>query len=76
MRILLEGAGISLKSELELLEDLKNKCLVKVLEDTLQDFDEKGASDGADLHVIYPSRKYLPQRTREFIELLVIYFAV
>jgi len=73
---LLDGAGIGLKSELELLEDLKNKCLVKVLEDTLQDFDEKGASDGADLHVIYPSRKYLPQRTREFIELLVIYFAV
>jgi len=72
---LLEGAGIGLKSELELSEDLKNKRLIKVLENSMQDFDEKGVTGGADLHVIYPSRKYLPQRTRVFIDSLATYFS-
>jgi DNA-binding transcriptional LysR family regulator len=72
---LLDGAGIGLKSELELIDDLKHKRLIKVLEETMQDFDEKGASGGADLHVIYPSRKYLPQRTRAFIDVLATYFS-
>lgn len=72
---LLEGSGIGLKSELELADDFKNKRLIKVLGETTQDFDEKGANGGADLHVIYPSRKFVPQRTRAFIDVLVAYFS-
>ena len=68
------GAGISLKSQLDIANDLKAKRLVTLLDDYHLDFDVKGVSDGADLHVIYPSRQYLPKRTQHFIETLRTYF--
>ena len=71
---LLEGEGISLKSELDVHNDLKAKRLVTILDDYNLDFDAKGVSDGADLHVIYPSRHYVPKRTQCFIEVLRDYF--
>ena len=71
----LEGAGIALKSFWDVANDLKAKRLVTVLDDYTQDFESKGVSGGADLHVIYPSRTYLPQRTRGFIDVLSEYFS-
>jgi len=66
-RWVLEGAGIALKSLWDVVNDLKDKRLVTVLDDYTQDFESKGVSSGADLHVICPSHTYLPQRTRGFI---------
>ncbi len=75
-RWVLEGAGIALKSFWDVANDLKTKRLVTVLDDYTQDFESKGVSGGADLHVIYPSRTYLPQRTRGFIDALSDYFSL
>jgi DNA-binding transcriptional LysR family regulator len=72
---LLQGAGITLKSELDVHNDLKEKRLVTLLDDYKLDFDAKGVSGGADLHVIYPSRHYVPKRTQGFIQALRDYFA-
>ena len=71
---LLEGVGITLKSELDVLNDLKAKRLVTILDNYNLDFDAKGVSGGADLHVIYHSRQYLPKRTQGFIQALQDYF--
>jgi DNA-binding transcriptional LysR family regulator len=69
----LEGAGIALKSYLEVAEDIKAKRLVVILDDFMPDF-IKGNSNSADLHVIYPSRQYQPKRVKAFIEALIGYF--
>lgn len=71
----LEGAGIALKSFWDVANDLKAKRLVTVLEDYTKDFERQGISGGADLHVLYPSREFLPLRTRGFIEALTEYFS-
>lgn len=70
-----EGAGIALKSLLEVVNDLKAGRLVTLLDDYCQDFELSGASGGADLHVIYPNRSYMPQRTRGFIKALADHFS-
>jgi len=38
------------------------------------DYQSKGLSIGADLFIAYPDRKYVPNRTREFIKALKHYF--
>ena len=78
----LEGAGIALKSYLEVAEDIKEKRLVIVLEEFMPDFIKGRAnkkqpqdlSNSADLHVVYPSRQYQPKRVKAFIETLIAYF--
>jgi len=72
----LEGAGIALKSYWDIVNDLKAKRLVTVLDDYTQDFERQGTTGGADLHVVYPNRDFLPLRTRGFIEALLEYFSV
>lgn len=72
----LEGAGIALKSHWDVRADIKAKRLVTVLDDYMQDFERQGTTSGADLHVVYPSREYLPQRTRGFIDALADYFSI
>lgn len=71
----LEGAGIVLKSFWDVANDLKAKRLVTVLDNYTQDFERLGTTGGADLHVVYPNREFLPLRTRGFIEALVEYFS-
>ncbi len=71
----LEGAGIALKSYWDIKDDLKRNKLVTVLDDFTSDFEPKGVTEGADIHVIYPARDYLPERTSAFIEVLADYFS-
>lgn len=71
----LEGAGIALKSYWDIKDDLERNKLVTVLDDFISDFEPKGVTTGADIHVIYPARDYLPERTRAFIEVLADYFS-
>ncbi len=71
----LEGAGIALKSYLEVAENIKAKRLVVILEDYMPNFvKDEAKSDSADLHIIYPSRQYQPKRVKAFIEALIAYF--
>jgi len=71
----LEGAGIALKSYLEVEEDIKAKRLIVILEDYMPNFVKgKAVSNSADLHVIYPSRQYQPKRVKAFVEALIVYF--
>jgi DNA-binding transcriptional LysR family regulator len=70
----LEGAGIALKSYLDVAADLNAKRLVTVLDDFMQDFNKQSTSGGSDLQLVYPSRQYMPQRVQGFIELLVAHF--
>ncbi|MGB1311626.1 MAG: LysR family transcriptional regulator [Leucothrix sp.] len=77
----MEGAGIALKSYLEVAGDIKAGRLNVVLEDYEPDFSKSGAakkqferSSATDLHVIYPSRQYVPKRVQAFIEDLQEYF--
>lgn len=69
-----EGAGIALKSFWDVANDLKAKRLVTLLDNYTHDFERKGTSGGADLHVVYPSRKFIPQRIRGFIDALADHF--
>ena len=70
----LEGAGIAMKSYLDVAADLKAKRLVTVLDDYMQDFNKTGPSGRADLQIVYPSRQYIPQRVQAFISLLLDHF--
>lgn len=78
----LEGAGIALKSYLEVADDIKEKRLVIVLEEYMPDFikgrdkrkQSQNSSNSADLHVVYPSRQYQPKRVKAFIVALIDYF--
>ncbi len=70
----IEGAGIALKSYLDVEADLKAKRLVTVLDDFMQDFNKQSISGGSDLQLVYPSRQYMPQRVQGFIDLLVAHF--
>lgn len=70
-----KGAGIALKSYCDVASDIKAKRLRTVMSEYTQDFGRKGVSSGADLHVIYPSREYLPERVRAFINVLAVHFS-
>lgn len=70
-----EGYGITLKSIWDVVEDIKNNKLITLFDDYKPDYQSKGTSRGMDLHVVYPSREYLPQRTRSFIDALTKYFS-
>ena len=71
----LSGNGIALKSYWDIKNDLAANRLVEVLRDySNKDIDINGVQGAADLHVVYPSRDYLPERTKVFIEMLIEYF--
>ena len=70
-----EGAGIALKSYWDIAADLKEKRLVTVMNNYTHDFERTGTSGGSDLHAIYPSRKFIPQRTQGFIDALAEHFS-
>lgn len=71
-----EGAGIALKSYWDVAADLKAKRLITVMDNYTHDFERSGTSGGADLHAVYPSRKFIPQRTRGFIDALADHFSM
>jgi DNA-binding transcriptional LysR family regulator len=70
----IEGAGIALKSYWDIAEDLKAKRLVTIMDDFQYDFNRTGGIGGADLHVIYPSRKFISPRSIAFIDALKLHF--
>ncbi len=70
----LSGYGIALKSYWDVKNDLTSNKLVEVLTDYSKNMDIDGIKGSADLHVIYPSREYLPERTRAFIDRLLDHF--
>ena len=70
----IEGAGIALKSYWDIADDLKAKRLVTIMDNYQYDFTRTGTSGGADLHVIYPNRKFISQRTVAFIDALKDHF--
>jgi len=71
----IEGAGIALKSIWDVIEDLKASRLVTVLDKYTHDYQSKDISRGTDMYLVYPSRDFLPHRTRSFIESLAQYFS-
>lgn len=70
----LDGAGIALKSILDVQEDIKQQRLVTVLNGYMKNFNASTSSAGADLNVIYLSRQYQPKRLRLFIDFLLAQF--
>lgn len=71
----IEGAGIALKSYWDIADDLKANRLVTIMDHYAHDFNQKGTSGGADLHAIYPNRKFIAQRTIEFMKALTAHFS-
>ncbi|MBR9728055.1 LysR family transcriptional regulator [Shewanella intestini] len=69
-----EGAGIALKSYCDVADDIEHNRLQVILADYNQDFQKNNFMAKADLHVVYPSRSYLPERVKAFIERLSAHF--
>ncbi|MGD8116449.1 LysR family transcriptional regulator [Vibrio sp. TRT 29B02] len=67
----LDGAGIALKSILDVQEDIKQQRLVTLLNGYMKNFNTSISQAGADLNVIYQSRQYQPKRLRLFIDFLI-----
>jgi DNA-binding transcriptional LysR family regulator len=67
----LDGAGIALKSILDVQEDIKQQRLVTVLNGYMKNFNAAASSAGADLNAIYLSRQYQPKRLRLFLDFLI-----
>ncbi|WP_305845172.1 LysR family transcriptional regulator [Photobacterium leiognathi] len=67
----LDGAGIALKSILDIQHDIQEQRLVTVLDGYMKNFNASTSSASADLNVIYQSRQYQPKRLRLFIEFLL-----
>ena len=77
----LEGAGIALKSELDIQTDLNADRLVTVLDDHMKNFNSSttvsvpATLSSSNLNVIYLSRQYQPKRIRLFLDFLFESFA-
>ncbi len=70
----LDGRGIALKSMVDIADDLKSKRLVRVLKNYSLGFQHGTEKNQADIYAVYPSRQYVPERVRVFIELLEAHF--
>lgn len=66
----LEGAGIALKSVLDVKADINNLRLVTVLNGYMKNFNTSTSVSSADLNVVYISKKYQPKRIRLFLDFL------
>ncbi|MCJ8350261.1 LysR family transcriptional regulator [Moritella sp.] len=66
----LEGAGIALKSVLDVQDDIHNLRLVTVLNGYMTNFNTSTSASSADLNVVYISKKYQPKRIRLFLDFL------
>lgn len=70
----LDDAGIAMKSFIDIQEDIKQQRLVTVLDGYMKNFNSSTSSAGADLNVIYLSRKHQPKRLRLFVDHLIDHF--
>lgn len=70
----LDGAGIALKSILDVQDDIEQNRLVTVLDGYMKNFNSSTSQAGADLNVIYLSRQYQPKRLRLFLDFLIEHF--
>lgn len=70
----LEGAGIALKSIWDVVNDINSGHLVTLLDKYNPDYQSKKTTIGSDLFVAYQDRKYIPKRTRKFIQYLQNHF--
>ncbi|MDG0996149.1 MAG: LysR family transcriptional regulator [Gammaproteobacteria bacterium] len=70
----LAGAGIALKSFWDVRTDIEAGRLVTVLDKFVSDFTLQGMTGNADLHAIYTDRRFLPERTRGFMDALINHF--
>jgi len=70
----IDGLGIALKSVLDVADDLESKRLTRVLKNYTPNFQRNVTDTGADLFAVYPSRHYVPERVRVFMELLENHF--
>ncbi|KXO13629.1 Transcriptional regulator, LysR family [Moritella sp. JT01] len=66
----LEGAGIALKSVLDVQDDIHHSRLVTVLNDYMMNFNASTSASSADLNVVYISKQYQPKRIRLFLDFL------
>jgi len=69
-----EGLGIALKSIWDIAVDLNSGRLVTVLDEFNPNYRSSEKNVDTDLYVVYQERKYMPERTREFIGYLKTYF--
>lgn len=70
----LEGKGIALKSFWDVKGDFDANRLVPLLADFNPNYSSEVMSNRADLYAVYPSKTFLPERTRALIDYLVEYF--
>ncbi|MCY9855281.1 LysR family transcriptional regulator [Vibrio mediterranei] len=68
----LAGHGIALKSMLDIQNEVHEGKLEVIMESYKPDFTLSGKN--AELHLIYPHRDFLPNRTRAFIHFAIGYF--
>ncbi|WGV97880.1 LysR family transcriptional regulator [Vibrio sp. YMD68] len=66
----LEGAGIALKSILDVQADINNQRLITVLDGYMKNFNASTSVSSANLNVLYISKKYQPKRIRLFLDFL------
>ncbi|GIU16479.1 LysR family transcriptional regulator [Shewanella colwelliana] len=66
----LEGAGIALKSLIDVQQDIKAQRLVTVLNGYMKNFSAATTVSSTDLNVVYLSRQYQPKRIRLFLDFL------
>ena len=66
----LEGAGIALKSILDVQADINNLRLVTVLNGYMKNFNTSTSVSSADLNVVYISKNYQPKRIRLFLDFI------
>lgn len=71
----LDGHGIALKSYLDVKEDFLSKRLVPILGEYKANYWAENYDESSDLYAVYPSKDYLPDRIRAFLDLLVKHFA-
>jgi len=69
----LSGLGIALKSYWDIKSDLDAGRLELVLKEYRKS--STAAQDNPNLYIVYPTRKFLPARTKAFIDLLIDHFA-
>jgi len=70
----LQGKGIALKAIWDVANDLSAGRLVTVLDKYNPDYQSKKKKIGSDLYIAYQDKRYLPKRTKKFIDYTIAYF--
>ena len=70
-----DGLGIALKSSIDITADINARRLVRLMPDYAVGFQHSLSDKHDDLFVVYPSRRYVPERVRLLIDSLQKHFA-